>query len=163
MRLYVRTQNAKDGNTEDDDDDGFGFGGFEELQEQAQNLASSRRIFRNRGQFACLFGKRVLVDLGQAGSTAEFEETDAPLDSELPKLKPTGGGGGGQGTVVFHIDTTGSMSLHDRMKLVARVLLRVIPDMLRRGTRIIVNGWSTLNGGKIRSTVERNTSKCNCF
>lgn len=47
------------------------------------------------------------------------------------------------GTVIFHIDATGSMSKEDRMVLTKQLLLRVIPNFLRQGFRVLVNSWAT--------------------
>jgi hypothetical protein len=50
---------------------------------------------------------------------------------------------GSNGTVIFHIDATSSMSEDKRMELVKAVLLRVIPLLLSRGLRIILNAWAS--------------------
>ena len=129
----------------------FDFGGFGEMQEQAQSLANARRAFIQDSRCACLFGKRLVVDLMSPSGVGLNSENDVEFEGEH-KFEP-GMEAAMAGTVIFHIDTTGSMGQMDRMKLTVGVLQRVIPDILRRGLTVILNGWSSLHGGKVRSQV----------
>ncbi len=127
------------------------------MQEQAQSLANARRVFIQDGRCACLFGKRLIVDLMNPSGIGQVSADDVEFEAEH-KFE-SGMEAAVAGTVIFHIDTTGSMGQMDRMKLTVGVLQRVIPDILRRGLTVILNGWSSLQGGKVRSQVSMNAQR----
>lgn len=156
-----------------DDEGTLDLADFGEMCSQVEAVQSSIALYESaeareggHGCRAVVFGpKFVVLDIPVSTtqalpSNAEDEETGLESDKlgVAASMRPNQPAG----LVVFHIDNTTSMSRFDRMTLTKRTLLRVIPDLLRRGSKVIVNAWASdpVTRGRIQShlvTVDEKT------
>mmetsp|Transcript_6708 Transcript_6708/g.11003 ORF Transcript_6708/g.11003 Transcript_6708/m.11003 type:complete len:2055 (+) Transcript_6708:122-6286(+) len=161
-----------DGSGDDSGSDG-GLNDFDDLTSQVENASRRVKLFRaantpaqSRESSVVVFGNKVVLlnfstddNIDDALKLSQVSiEDDERDETALGNAVSMGGHrshgtGGGQGVVIFHIDNTTSMRRNDRNLFTKEVLLRVIPDLLRKNLRVIVNAWASdeATKGKIQT------------
>ena len=166
LSLNYHEENSGDSS----DSDADGLTDFDDLTSQVENASQRVKLFRSmstvtnfrREKSVVVLGSKVILlnfDTNGAGEVTEDcyddgEEDEVALGNavNMKDIAPRGGMGE-RGIVIFHIDNTTSMKQQNRNLLTKDVLLRVIPDMLRKNLRVIVNSWASdpVTKGKIQT------------
>ena len=160
---------------EDDSGSESGLVDFDDMTSQVENISSTVKLFRSASNVTDLSrvpsvvvfgGKIILLNFNQSkdqDSPArticqedDEEETEEALGNSVSMSKSGNVESklrGNCGIIIFHIDNTTSMKRQQRNQMTKDVLLRVIPDMLRKNFRVIVNSWASdaTTRGKIQT------------
>jgi elongation factor 1-alpha len=156
-----------------DDEGTIDLADFGDMCSQVESIQSSVALFQSintgeGGSVGCravAFGpKFVVLDFplssrmqDSGGTKSSVADEELFLEGDSFGVSTVSGSNPPSGVVVFHIDNTTSMSRFDRMALTKRTLLRVIPNLLRRGSKVVVNAWASdpITRGRIQSHVVR--------
>ena len=145
----------------DKDDSEDGLLDFDEMTTQVENVSSSVKVFAvtptdGEASLVVFGGKVVLTNFSleardKSGNKFDhFDDDEEEEGGEIGvsleinvKNRSKLFNDAGTGIIIFHIDNTTSMKRQRRNEITKDVLQRVIPDLLRKSFRVIINSWAS--------------------
>lgn len=110
---------------DEEDDNDFCISDFGEMASQVESIHKNVKYFRHKDLSITCVGDKLLVQNIPKQVSVVDEESEC------------------SGTIVFHIDTTTSMSRENRMDITRNILQQVIPPFLLQKYHVIINAWAS--------------------